>query len=589
MNAPPKRNKAGYYTLPDGQKCLSVTNVIKFGVPKDLTEWAAWEVANAAVEAVPKLSRMRGSSARWEMIRYLQETPNRKRDAAGDFGTAIHDIAEAYVLGKPIGNPEPDQTPFVQAFENFLEDHQPVYHAAELVVAHPEHGWAGRCDAWCELPKLPGFDGVISVIDYKGLALDTPLPTPTGWTTMRDVQVGDTLFGSNGRPCTVTAKSEVHWRQCYRIRFDDTSSVICDDEHLWMSDHGPGGKTRRSVLTTDEIRRTLTLGGQKQHRIPIAGALDLPPRELPIHPYVLGCWLGDGKATSGEVSKPDAELFENIEACGYRVGPDYYPDGCRTSTIYGLRTQLRKADLLGQKRMPGVYLRSGYDQRLALMRGLMDTDGSWNSERKQAVFCSSDKALALQFQELACSLGQRALLQEVKAHGFGLDVITYKVVFSAVEINPFRLSRKANLVQPAGSRSLSRRRMVIEVESVPTVPTQCITVDSPDNTYLCTESMIPTHNTGKNAYPEACLQLSCYQRAIKCWLDDGTEGLPPAAVNAFVLHIRPDKYPDRGYALIPCDTSDEVYGYFRAAQQVAEWNMSRSKSALGDAVELEAV
>jgi hypothetical protein len=261
MSAPPKRNKAGWYTLPDGQKCLSVTNVIKFGVPKDLTEWAAWEVANAAVEAVPKLSRMRGSSARWEMIRYLQETPNRKRDAAGDFGTAIHDIAEAYVLGKSMGNPEPDQTPFVQAFENFLEDHQPVYHAAELVVAHPEHGWAGRCDAWCELPRLPEFSGGISVIDYK---------------------------------------------------------------------------------------------------------------------------------------------------------------------------------------------------------------------------------------------------------------------------------------------------------------------------------------TGKNAYPDACLQLSCYQRATRCWLDDGTEGSPPAAVNAFVLHIRPDKHPDRGYALIPCDTSDEVYGYFRAAQQVAEWNMSRSKSALGDAVELEA-
>src|SRR3954469_3949391 len=59
------------------------------------------------------------------------------------------------------------------------------------------------------------------VVDYKGLSIDTPIPTPTGWTTMRSLNVGDTVFGGDGAPCVVTGKSEVHWRTCYRIRFDD--------------------------------------------------------------------------------------------------------------------------------------------------------------------------------------------------------------------------------------------------------------------------------------------------------------------------------------------------------------------------------
>lgn len=576
-SAPERKN--GYYELPDGRKLMSVTTTIGHGVPKDLLGWATWEVAKLAMESLPRLTKARGTSARWEQINWLKEAHTRVRDSAATFGSAIHDIAEAKVLGKPVAEPTPDQVPFVQAFENFVADHKPKFHAAELTVAHPDHGWAGRCDAWAELPEIG--DG-ICVIDYKGLALDTPLPTPTGWTTMRQVSEGDELLGSDGRPCVVTGKSEVHWRQCYRIVFDDGSSVICDDEHLWMSDHGPGGRTSRSVLTTDQIRRTLTLYGQKQHRIPVAEPLELPERDLPIHPYVLGCWLGDGKATNGEICKPDHQLFENIKACGYEVGPDTSSgERCRTSTIYGLRTQLRLNGLLGHKVIPDVYLRASYEQRLALMRGMMDTDGSWNKQQKRAIFCSSDKALALQFRELACSLGQRAVVQEIKAHGFGLDVTTFHVKFTPVEVNPFWLERKASLVVPAGSRARSRRRIVVAVEDVPTVPTQCIAVDSPDNTYLCTEAMIPTHNTGRNAHAEACLQLSCYQRATVGWLDTGEEVVPPKAVRAFVLHIRPEKHPDRGYALIPADTSDEVYEFFLAAQRVAEWSVSRSKKALG--------
>src|SRR3954471_16053929 len=76
-------------------------------------------------------------------------------------------------------------------------------------------------------------DGALRVVDYKGLAVDTPLPTPSGWTTMGKVGVGEELIGHDGRPTRVTQKSQVHHRPCYRITFGDGSTVVCDNVHLW--------------------------------------------------------------------------------------------------------------------------------------------------------------------------------------------------------------------------------------------------------------------------------------------------------------------------------------------------------------------
>jgi len=150
---------------------------------------------------------------------------------------------------------------------------------------------------WMPDPNAPGR---FILGDYKGLALDTPIPTPAGWSTMRDLRAQDQVFDSAGRVCTVTAKSEVHYRTCYRIRFDDGSSVICDDEHLWMTTSGATqNKTKTAVRTTDQIRQTLKLYGQCHHRVQVAGPLELPEAVLPIDSYVLGCWLGDGTAREG--------------------------------------------------------------------------------------------------------------------------------------------------------------------------------------------------------------------------------------------------------------------------------------------------
>lgn len=354
-----------------------------------------------------------------------------------------------------------------------------------------------------------------AVLDWKGLAIDTPLPTPTGWTTMGDVNVGDTIFGGDGKPCEVTAKSEVHHRACHWLRFDDNSpGVICDDEHLWV--------TNGEVKSTKQIAETLTIGKrpQKHHRIALHPGLELPDAELPIHPYLLGVWLGDGKNSSSEITNVDAAVWENITNCGYSVSHDYSAraeDGKpEVRTVYGIRTMLATLGVLRNKHIPPLYLRGSHKQRLHLLQGLMDTDGNANATRKQAVFTSCDKVLSDGVMELLHTLGQRPLQSEVNKSGFGVETVVWPISFRPQGISPFLLKRKQH-VMDGGTEGNSWRRVVVSADMVPTVPTQCITVDSKDNTYLCSKEMIVTHNTGKAKPESSQLKLSA----------------------AFVFHTRP--------------------------------------------------
>jgi hypothetical protein len=338
-----------------------------------------------------------------------------------------------------------------------------------------------------------------ALVDWKGLALDTPLPTPTGWTTMGQVEPGDMLIGSNGKPCEVLGKSEIHDRPCYLIKFDDGQSVVADNEHLWAVLSGEGGREISKVLNTEEIGKTLKLGsGQSRYRIENAAPLELAEADLPLDPYVLGCWLGDGSVGTSRISKPDDEMFRNIERRGFQVGPaaaGTTEKGAPMRSVIGLIGLLKKCGVANKKFIPKAYLRGSRQQRLDLLRGLMDTDGTWNKARSEAVFEVTDEALAMGVYELAVSLGQRPVVNAVQRNGFGKVVTAYTVSFTpASGLNPFLSSVKADRVNVT-FEVRGRRRVIKSVDPVETVPTQCIKVDSPDSTYLCTEGMIVTHNT----------------------------------------------------------------------------------------------
>lgn len=329
-------------------------------------------------------------------------------------------------------------------------------------------------------------------LDWKGLDVTTPLPTPTGWTTMGDVQVGDQLLGSNGQPCTVVGKSAVKQIDCYEITFDDGTRVVCDHEHLWL--------VNGEVLPVTEIAETLRRHGKLWRTVLNAQPVELPDAELPIHPYVLGLWLGDGKHTSGEMCKPDEFIWSKIQELGYEIGEDISggEGRCQARTIKGIRGHLAKLGVLGNKHIPDAYLRASRSQREALVRGLFDADGNANPTRKTAVFTNTNERLSDGVVELLASLGQRPSKAKVTARGFGKTCQAYPVEFRPqCRFNPFSLPRKADRVRSDWGVGHSYRRLIVQVVRVPSVPTQCVSVDSPDNTYLCTKKFLVTHNTGK--------------------------------------------------------------------------------------------
>jgi LAGLIDADG DNA endonuclease family protein len=350
-----------------------------------------------------------------------------------------------------------------------------------------------------------------AVVDWKGVYIHTPVVTPDGWTTMGQLQPGDTVFGADGQPCRVTQTYPVQQRPCYRIKFTDGTDLITDDVQelpFVIAGRKPRPMLMSVAQAVDRVWSAITRS-QRQLQVHNGAALDLPERDLPVHPYVLGCWLGDGSVHGGSIAadKLDSKTFDHIEACGYLVG-NPIGKAAVSRTIYGLTTQLQQlglqwidpawtgkshSRLTGIKQIPPEYLRASRAQRLALLQGLMDTDGTWNRPRKRAVFTTTSKSMAESIAELITTLGWKAHIAPHTAHGFGLAIQAYYVEFTPWGDNPFRLRRKADLVRLDGSRT-SGYRMVESIEPVLSVPTRCIDVDSSDHLYLCGEQMLPVHN-----------------------------------------------------------------------------------------------
>jgi replicative DNA helicase len=373
----------------------------------------------------------------------------------------------------------------------------------------------------------------------KALALDTPLATPSGWTTMGDVETGDQVFDDQGRPTTVTYKSPVYRdHPCYEVVFDDGSVIVADAEHQWFTwdnrawrstrarfarEQGPtpasprpgrdqsASRIRPAVRTTRDIALSLRVGtdGRPNHRVPLAGALDRPDRELPLDPYLVGAWLGAGQTGTAQMTTTDREIPLAFEMEGWQPVPSGPAGRATTWTIRhsddldGSRrvagmprftAALRAARLCpGPKRIPPQYLRSSTKQRLALLQGLMDTAGSVIKDQITCQLALTNEGLLGDARELVLSLGYKA---GPVVHRLS-DSATAGRRFSFSAPEPvFRLERKASAQRLADRpHGRSRWRTIVDVRPTSSRPVQCITVDASSHLYLAGREMIPTHNT----------------------------------------------------------------------------------------------
>jgi len=347
----------------------------------------------------------------------------------------------------------------------------------------PDVWWRGILDWTRYTPLYESNLTRAKIIDYKGLPVSEVVATPEGFRAIGDLAVGDLVFARDGQAYPVTAKSRQSVKECYRVTFTDKTSVVCDAEHLWPLDTG-------KVVGVQDLKLRVSA-------VPVPEPVAYSEKALPIDPYVFGLWLADGKHTSGEISKPDDFVFEECARRGYKVGENISStNSCPTRTVYGIRGHLQDLGVLRNKHIPEVYLQGSIAQRVDLLRGLMDGDGTVNPVRKQVVFTNTNEALSLGVKRLVESLGMRCSMALTVQQGYGLIVNAYPVSWRPRKLNPFLLPRKASLVQDWGDGK-SASRQIFSVERVEDQLTQCISVASPDHTYLCTRDYLVTHNTGK--------------------------------------------------------------------------------------------
>jgi hypothetical protein len=333
----------------------------------------------------------------------------------------------------------------------------------------------------------------------KALSVNTSIPTVCGWKTMGELAVGDQVFDEHGNVCNVRATSDVMLdRPCYRIVFSDGAEFVADAQHLWETTLcGTPGRGTTAVRTTAEIANTLHAqpsAGKWRHRVAVAGALQLPEVALPIDPYTLGVWLGDGNSSSGliYINDEDVDILENIQAVRKKANQA----GCGKYRIDGFTTLLREHDLIGNKHIPPSYFRASYAQRLALLQGLLDTDGTVTakSQVELSLCCLPLAAGAL---NLIRSLGFRVGMSIADAVLNGRVVGTrYRIRFRAYDDTPvFRTKRKLLKLKQAPKARLSTGRHIVECAPVESVPVKCIAVDSPSRMFLAGEHLVPTHNS----------------------------------------------------------------------------------------------
>lgn len=464
------------YEDEDGNKFISgSTWVGQFEKPFD-AKLIAPKVAEKKLTTVEKV--LEG----WDM----------KSEVSLSYGTTLHKAIECAIKYNELPN-NPHLAALAQDALDLIKDQEV---SSEQFICSFEDKACGIVDILVNLG-----DKRVKIVDIKGLALDTLIPTPTGFTTMGEIKIGDKLYDDEGNVTEVAEKSEVHHKKCYRLEFSSGDPVIADYDHRWVVlvyDEKTKKLTKRVVMTTEEIAQATT-----PIRIPLNKCIKEKKKDLPIDPYVLGVWLGDGSRTSGELCISDPKIWDEILERGYKLGPvqkDKRNEQCEARSVYGLVGELKKLGLYGNKHIPKIYLRGDEQQRKDLLAGLLDTDGSYHKTRNEVTISTTKDWWENDLKELVSSLGGKITVHNYTTKGFGKKWKAKQFRIMTL-FNPFGVKDTGWCEGRGGEQHQTwkaRRtfKYVTSCEEVPTVPTQCIKVKSPRHTYLFGRDFHVTHNTG---------------------------------------------------------------------------------------------
>lgn len=356
----------------------------------------------------------------------------------------------------------------------------------------------------------------------KAINSSTKVLTIDGYKVAKDIVIGDILFDRDGKPTKVTGVFPQGMRECYRIDLTDRKSFIVDENHINIIKRR-GYAKEETVTTKDLFKRKSIWEGKSKPQIPSVKPIIMPEKQYLITPYIMGALLGDGGLTKSiTLSSIDEELLIRVKnelpvdfkmakrssngQCDYVITSKIKKRDHRGCGYSEMIQELRILGIFGHKSnlkfIPDNYKYGSIEQRVDLLRGLMDTDGTIHnngskSSRKMEYFTSS-KALAKDVIWLVESLGGKAWIN-VKKKTFYRDKNNEKImcrdchrvnIISPI-FNPFYIQRKA---EKYFKHKNTTNKLIKHIEPVGKLDAVCFQVDSPTKTFVI-EGQVVTHNS----------------------------------------------------------------------------------------------
>jgi len=344
-----------------------------------------------------------------------------------------------------------------------------------------------------------------AILCHRGIGkLESPntrLLTPTGWTTMENIRVGDKVVTREGKSAIVNYKTPLQNPKMYEMELSDGTKLEVGDEHnhiVWMHRK----KDREKVLTTTQLlerplvtttKRSSTRSPRQSYTysIPLVEPIEFSHKMLPQDPYVFGLMLADGYFKGGSISCHLDDMLETgkeVSRLGYTVNSMKItsPNGGKLFLSRGSFKEYYDW-VFDKKHIPNNYLFASIQQRQALLQGLMDGDGSV-TKNGGCLYHSYNKNLAEGVRDIVRSLGGISYIRTyIRDDKQGEE--EYQVVVN-IKMNPFRLGRKADKWRPTKKTS----KAIVAIKEIPSTGGYCIQVDDSTHSYI-TEGYTVTHNT----------------------------------------------------------------------------------------------